>query len=98
MFFARPARLDSVGRLERGKMSHEAECLAMAVRPVGACASNICNEKQIATPSARSAWLPPPRKRYQSWRFAGLDVANALSLEPQPPLYVQELRAIADGS
>jgi hypothetical protein len=51
MFFARPARLDSVGRLERGKMSHEAECLAMAVRPVGACASNICNERQIATPS-----------------------------------------------
>ena len=50
MFFARPARLDSVGQPERGKMSYEAERLAMA-RPVVACASNICHARQSATPS-----------------------------------------------
>jgi len=42
MFFARPARLDSVGQPERGEMSHEAECLAMAAHPVVACASSVC--------------------------------------------------------
>jgi hypothetical protein len=42
MFFARPARLDSVGQTERGKMSHEAKCLAMALPPVVACASSVC--------------------------------------------------------
>jgi hypothetical protein len=51
MFFARPARLDSVGQPERGKMSHEAERLAIAVHPVVACASNICHARQSATPS-----------------------------------------------
>ena len=51
MFFARPARLDSVGQPERGKMSHEAECLAMAVHPVVACASNGCHARQSATAS-----------------------------------------------
>jgi hypothetical protein len=48
LFRARPARLDSVGQAERGKMSHEAKCLAMAVRPVVACASNICWARQSA--------------------------------------------------
>ena len=43
MFFARPARLDSVGQPERGKMSHQAKCLTMAVHPVVA--------RQSATPS-----------------------------------------------
>jgi hypothetical protein len=51
MFFARPARPDPVGRPERGKMSHEAECLAIAVHPVVACASNIWHARQSATPS-----------------------------------------------
>jgi hypothetical protein len=32
-------------------MSHEAECLAIAVHPVVACASNICHARQGATPS-----------------------------------------------
>jgi hypothetical protein len=48
MFRARPARLDSVGQAERGKMSHKAKCHAMAVRPVVACASNICWARQSA--------------------------------------------------
>ena len=51
MFFARPARLDSVGQTERGKMSHEAECLAIAVHSVVACAWDICHARQSATPS-----------------------------------------------
>jgi hypothetical protein len=41
MFFARPTRLGSVGQPGRGKMSREAECLAMVVHPVLACASNV---------------------------------------------------------
>jgi|GEM_PF-3247787 hypothetical protein len=51
MFFARFARLDSVGQPERGKMSHEAECHAMAVHPVVACASNVYQARQSATSS-----------------------------------------------
>jgi hypothetical protein len=55
MFFARLARLDSVGQAERGKMSHEAECLAIAVHPVVDCSSNIFHERPIATPSGSMA-------------------------------------------
>jgi len=43
MFSARPARLGSVGQPERGKMSHEAKCLAIAVRPVVRSQSRRCS-------------------------------------------------------
>jgi len=68
MFSARPARLGSVGQPERGKMSHEAKCLAIAVRPVVRSQSR---RLQRGSPAERAYWSAASAIRAKAARYSG---------------------------
>ena len=81
MFFARRAFPNSVGRPERGKMSHEAECLANTALLVVALSSNICHARQIATRSE----LRVVRGQYMISSKHGLSIGGCGLVSGQTP-------------